>query len=316
MIPKIAGRGFSFKGAGLYYLHDKGSTSSSERVAFTSTVNLSTDDPEQALRFMADTAMSAEQNKVNRTGAKQRAGTVFTLSLSWAPDENPSVREMQRCAKEVLAKLGLSEHEALLVGHNDTAHPHIHIICNLVHPEEGTIGDLTYSQRKLQRWASNYEYDQGLIRCPEREANAVRRTYGDYTAHQNRTHEKAERIALFFEHSDSGEEFIQRLGEMGLRVAQGDKKRIVVVDEQGKVSNLTRQLPKGVGKRDIEAKLGQELIRLLPNVTALVSPQPIDCSPPPYYSEPDPPHSKPTLQVSDATLHGRLSSSPKDKRHE
>ena len=53
MVPKIAKAGTSFKAAGKYYLHDKGSNSS-ERVAFTHTQNMLTNDPQAALKVMAD----------------------------------------------------------------------------------------------------------------------------------------------------------------------------------------------------------------------------------------------------------------------
>ncbi len=43
MIPRIADRGHSFKGAGLYYLHDK-KAKTKERVAWTHTHNVGTND--------------------------------------------------------------------------------------------------------------------------------------------------------------------------------------------------------------------------------------------------------------------------------
>jgi len=54
MIAQIAARGTSFKGAGLYYLHDK-KADTSERVAWTQTRNIQSDSPNMALRVMADT---------------------------------------------------------------------------------------------------------------------------------------------------------------------------------------------------------------------------------------------------------------------
>lgn len=42
MIPRVAKSGRSFKGAALYYLHDKGALTS-DRVAFIETANLPTD---------------------------------------------------------------------------------------------------------------------------------------------------------------------------------------------------------------------------------------------------------------------------------
>ena len=60
MVPKVAGKGRSFKGAGLYYLHDKQALTS-ERVQFTHTVNLPTEDAEKALGWMAHTAMRDDE---------------------------------------------------------------------------------------------------------------------------------------------------------------------------------------------------------------------------------------------------------------
>ena len=62
MVPDIAGTGHSFKGALAYYLHDKRASdalpqlSSNERVAWTETRNLATDDMHTAQRVMIATA--------------------------------------------------------------------------------------------------------------------------------------------------------------------------------------------------------------------------------------------------------------------
>ena len=256
---------------------------------------------------MAYTAMSAEARKSNNTGAKQTAGNVLTLSLAWAPTEMPSATDMERAARQVLQHLGLSEHEALLVGHNDTAHPHIHIICNLIHPEEGTVGDLRNNYYKLQKRASWYEHADGEIRCPERERNALQRRRGDYTTYQNRICQDASRISLFFEQSDSPFEFVQQLSEMGLQVARGDKNRVVIIDQQGKISNLTRQLPKGTGKREIVAKFGKDFISQLPSATELVTPKRYRSdTPESYFARRLPPD----LTVTDASHEGRLNTPP------
>ena len=48
MVPRIAQRGYSFMGAGLYYLHDKGAMTS-ERVGITLALNVTSRTPEGAL---------------------------------------------------------------------------------------------------------------------------------------------------------------------------------------------------------------------------------------------------------------------------
>jgi hypothetical protein len=169
--------GASFKGAGLYYLHDK-KAATSERVAFTHTENLPTDQAELALRYMAYTAMRQAELKalagVAMTGRKLTK-TVYAYSLSWAPDEAPTREEMIEAARETLKTLGLDSHETLMVSHNDEPHPHIHVIVNRVHPENGLAAKLACDHLALSRWAEDYERRQGQIRCDERVENNKRR---------------------------------------------------------------------------------------------------------------------------------------------
>lgn len=185
MIVKITGnggKGTSFKGAGLYYLHDKGALSKN-RVAFTLTQNLATNDPDIAIAMMAHTAL-------NQNAIKQRAGgstrgrkltaPVYTYSLSWAPDEAPSREDMIEAAQETLAVLGLQGHEALLVSHNDEPHPHVHVIVNRVNPDNGIAAKLSNDRLLLSAWAEDYERRQGQIRCEQRVENNQRRKKGEY----------------------------------------------------------------------------------------------------------------------------------------
>jgi hypothetical protein len=182
MVPKVAGKGQSFKGAGLYYLHDK-KADTAERVAFTHTENVPTDDPELALRYMAYTAMRQAELKaaagVAMTGRKL-VQTVYAYSLSWAPDEDPSQEQMIEAALATLKALGLDGHETLLVAHNDEPHPHIHVIVNRVNPENGLAAKLSNDHLVLSRWAEAYEREHGKIRCEERVENNRRRREGQF----------------------------------------------------------------------------------------------------------------------------------------
>ncbi|MCV0381726.1 relaxase/mobilization nuclease domain-containing protein [Nitratireductor sp.] len=182
MVPKVAARGSSFKGAGAYYLHDK-KAASSERVAFTYTENLPVNDPARAIDCMAYTAM--HQNDIKAAAGAARTGRkltqpVYTYSLSWAPDEEPTKEEMIEAARESLKALGLDEHETLMVAHNDEPHPHIHVIVNRVHPETGKAAVLSNDHLVLSRWAEAYEKRQGQIRCEQRVENNEARRKGQF----------------------------------------------------------------------------------------------------------------------------------------
>ncbi len=194
MIPRVGKGGSSFKGAGQYYLHDK-DASTSERVAFTHTMNMHTDDPEKALKVMAWTASHQKDLKlaagVKATGRKLEK-PVYTYSLSWAPEETPSPEEMVSAMKDSLRSLKMDDREILLVAHTDTNAPHIHAIVNRVHPENGIAASTSRDHLKLSRWAEAYERDQGKIRVHARVNHNARRDKGGFVKNQNLTREEYE----------------------------------------------------------------------------------------------------------------------------
>ena len=186
MIPKINGLGRSFAGVAAYCLHDAPEPDdrrprTSERVGWADTRNLATLRVERAARLMAATAKAAPDLKrlagVAR-GGRKLAKPVLHYSLSWARDETPDKREMNRAVDGSLEALGLEGHEALIVAHEDTRHPHVHVIANRVDPETGKAATLGNSKLRLSRWAEGYEREQGRIRCERRVENNERRRAG------------------------------------------------------------------------------------------------------------------------------------------
>lgn len=179
MIGRDTGGGSSFAGAGLYYLHDR-NAETDERVAFTHTENLLTDNPETAMKVMAWTAMHQAELKaaagVKATGRKLEK-PVHTFVLSWAPDEKPDHEHMIETARSALGALGLADHEAVFVGHDDTDKAHVHIIVNRVHPDHGKAAPLSKTRLKLSKWAEAYEKEHG-IHCHQRIENNKRRAKG------------------------------------------------------------------------------------------------------------------------------------------
>ncbi|MGI9487639.1 MAG: relaxase/mobilization nuclease domain-containing protein, partial [Geminicoccaceae bacterium] len=187
MLGKIVS-GSSFKGAALYHLHDKRLEGekvrlTDDRVAWTETMNLRTSDPEKAWRIMVATAEN--QASLKKTAGMKMTGRkltkpVYTYSLAWHPEQKPSQAEMLGAAKDTLKALGMEEHQALIVCHNDTAHPHVHVILNRVHPETGLAAKTSQDRLKLSRWAEAYERAGGKIYCEERVINNVRRDQGEF----------------------------------------------------------------------------------------------------------------------------------------
>ena len=144
MIPNIE-TGKSFRGAQLYYLHDKRQNGeaerlTSDRVAWVETLNLPTGDPERAWRIMAHTALAQAELKaaagVKATGRKLTK-PVFAYSLAWHPDEKPTKAEQLEAARASLEAQGLEEHQAIILCHDDEPQAHVHVIVNRVHPGTG-----------------------------------------------------------------------------------------------------------------------------------------------------------------------------------
>jgi hypothetical protein len=175
MVPNIK-TGASFRGAMLYYLHDKRQEGellrlSDERVAWTATRNCAHDEPELAFAEMIATAESHQQLKQaagERLSGRPLEQPVMTISLSWHPSEKPDRAEIERAADSYLRHMGLDQHQAVYLAHNDTEHAHVHIIVNRVHPERGKVHDDAFSKNRSQIWAAEYEREQGRIWCQER----------------------------------------------------------------------------------------------------------------------------------------------------
>ena len=187
MIIRIEPSGGSFLGAGKYYLHDKAADAgmdktlkprSDERVWFTDTRNCLNTDPGRAFEEMWRTAEDQAYLKMQagvKRGGRVCEDPVKTLSLSWHKEDAPSPEHMIESADAFLKHMGWDGHQAVLVGHNDTGHRHIHIILNRVNPENGRTIDDYREKKRAQVWALAYEKQHENLRCEERELRAAKR---------------------------------------------------------------------------------------------------------------------------------------------
>ena len=193
MIATVHKGGRSFKGVVDYCLsegrvredeHDEQrGEDKAGRVAWSETRNVAAEDPRQAARVMAATASRSEDLKQLagvKAGGRALEKPVCHYSLSWAADEKPSLQEMERAVTESLEKMGLSDRQAVMIAHRDTAQPHVHVVVNRVSVEDGRAAKLGNSYLKLSRWAEGYEREQGRIRCPQRVENNAGRDRGEW----------------------------------------------------------------------------------------------------------------------------------------
>lgn len=269
MIPRIGKRGHSFEGAGQYFLHDK-KKETAERVAWTYTHNIPTQDAKLAMKMMAYTAINRnrlkEQAGVPMTGRKGLNQPVYTFSLAWSPEQNPEDNHMRDKVLDALELLGLKDHEAVFVAHNETAHPHVHGIVNLVNPTNGKTLRPQNDRLKLSTWAEAYEKEQKKIYCEQRVINNEKRRSGNKVKHRSVRVEQASLIQNLYNQSKDALDFQQALDNSGYTLARGDRRGFVLVDQSGKISSLSRQL-KGQRAKDIKERLAN--LDILPNAKQL-----------------------------------------------
>ena len=211
--------GHSFKGLHQYLSHDV-DANTSERVGWTETRGMGTDDPEVAWRVMVATAKM--QNNLKREqgikpGPPPKDGPVMHVVLTFDNDE-PSDREtMREAADEFLSQLGVDpakmraekkpkrrqfadEHQSVMYMHKDTDHTHLHLMINRVHPQTGLLLPSNNDQIKAQKWALDFSKRHGTEhKTPAREQNYEARKNGEYVKGPRRksrnTYELEKRLA-------------------------------------------------------------------------------------------------------------------------
>jgi len=141
------------------------------------TQNLASE-PEHAWFEMYETCQNQAKLKANAgLSARGRKNTtpVLHYTLSWHADDAPTPEQMKAAALASLKQLGLEGHEALIVGHHDKTHPHLHVVANTVHPYTGRTAALKFTKERLSEWALAYEQELGRVHCNERLRNAEER---------------------------------------------------------------------------------------------------------------------------------------------
>lgn len=179
MIGKVAASGSGFRGVVNYLLLGKKDVPNPDRVAWTMGHNLLIDDPDRAPALMRATANQSLRCKK----------PVYHLAIAWHANENPTDDLMREVGAQTLKDLELDEHQALLIAHKDTAHKHLHIVINRVHPETGKAWSNSNDYKRIeislrkQAEARGLSYVPGRFNDPERFAGKGRGAKnGEYQA--------------------------------------------------------------------------------------------------------------------------------------
>jgi hypothetical protein len=95
-------------------------------------------------------------------------------SLSWEPGQNPDRAQMIDAAQDFLKAIGLEKARAVFVAHNDTDHPHLHIVASRIDPETGKTLRVDFDEQASQKWALDWERAHGQQRTGGKDLHAIR----------------------------------------------------------------------------------------------------------------------------------------------
>lgn len=153
MIAKDNGTGKSFIGIGAYLAVGRGGEKP-ERVEWSEGINLPTNDIAAASAIMR--AHANDNTRVDKP--------VYHFSINWHPLEGEEVDQAKAMSimRETLAELGLQEHQALIVAHNDTEHFHIHAVVNRIHPETKKSWKQGLSKIALEKTMARLSLEHGF----------------------------------------------------------------------------------------------------------------------------------------------------------
>ena len=139
-------------GALARYLANGRTGDNPERVTWSTSRNLPTDEPELAGKIMRATA--AQNLRVDKP--------VYHLALSFDPNDVVDRATMERVADRVITALKLQEHQILIVSHGDRDHPHMHLLINRVHPETGLVWNRWQDRAVIQQVLREEEQALGM----------------------------------------------------------------------------------------------------------------------------------------------------------
>jgi hypothetical protein len=155
------GTGSSFYGAMNYLEKD-------ERAMFRESENLPGFDRNQDIRLMERTAQGRRSDQ-----------PVYHFEISYNPaDEDPTKEQMLEDMRRVLKKLGLEDHQAMIVGHDDKDHLHVHGIVNRYHPDKSRAFNPWQDTPEIIKELGEIEKERGyeLVSALPKEAHNLDRT--------------------------------------------------------------------------------------------------------------------------------------------
>ncbi|MGB8190460.1 MAG: relaxase/mobilization nuclease domain-containing protein [Chitinophagaceae bacterium] len=106
--------------------------------------------------------------KLNGLNEKSKTNTLH-LSINFSPDDRLDTGLMQKLAADYMNRIGFGKQPFLVYQHNDTAHPHIHIVTTTIQANGKPIYLHNIGKRKSEPARKALEEEFGLIKAVGRQ---------------------------------------------------------------------------------------------------------------------------------------------------
>jgi Ti-type conjugative transfer relaxase TraA len=229
---KRTGLGKSFRGLVSYLTEGPRTRLNPDRVAWTDTRNLDTIGDPQAAAFLMRSC--AEENPRVKL-------PVYHFGLSLALGEHLEPEQWIAAIDRVLTRMGLAEHQAVLIAHRDTGQEHVHSVVNRV-GEDRRAWDPKRDMVKAREAVRALEIDLGLGRTGGQDLPPPDPSAGAYQeARRTGRPPLAEQVRLeagaAFARATSWRNLEDRLALLGYRLERAERgSGVVVTDGSRRVS--------------------------------------------------------------------------------
>jgi hypothetical protein len=112
--------------------------------------------------------MLAEITATQKRNRRARGERTYHLVISFPEDERPEPDQLHDIEDELCAAIGLGSHQRLSAVQTDTAHLHIHVAINQVHPQTLALIEPWYDKVKLMAACERLEIKHGLQQTSHR----------------------------------------------------------------------------------------------------------------------------------------------------
>ena len=211
--------------------------------------------------------MAWEMAVVSR-GSERVQKPVYHVSVSWAPEDEPTRWHMTTVADEVMHTLSLSDHQAVYVAHADEAYKHVHVMANLVHPDTRRVQKLGWHYGRIEAVLRHAERRYGFREVPGHYFQLPEQKAPDRSQSLSKGAHKAlcrdqdlpfqvivRRVAeLDFAEATSWKDLTDRLDHHGLRL-EARRSGLIVTD--GREYAKSSSVAPGVSRRLLEERFGE-----------------------------------------------------------